>query len=126
MALYIKSVGCECDDCTPDDPCADGCDCAIFETDFLDGATEKNDDYDVTGQFVFSQNLTIDVDFVSDNSGMRFQVLADAVSIYDSGCQTTWVDIDVVSVPAGTTTLTVLFTNCGSALNSEGGFLLQC
>jgi hypothetical protein len=126
MATYIKAVGCECEDCTPDDPCASGCDCSIFEVDFLDGAVEKNDDYDVTGEFVFAQNLTVDVEFGATGSGMRFQVLANGVSIYDSGCQTGWVDVAIVSVPAGTVTLTVQFTNCGGATNSEGSFLLQC
>jgi hypothetical protein len=126
MAIYIKAVGCECDDCTPNDPCALGCECGVSILDTLDDAVTKDDDYDVTADFVFSANITIDVDFSADGSGMRFQVLADAVSIYDSGCQTSWADVDSVSVPAGTVTLTVEFTNCGGAVNSEGVFSITC
>lgn len=126
MAIYIKAVGCLCADCTPNDPCEAGCDCGVSILDTLDDAIEKDDDYDVTADFTFSANITIDVDFSADGNGMRFQVLADSVSIYDSGCQTSWLDVDVVSVPAGTVTLTVLFTNCGTAVNSEGVFTITC
>jgi hypothetical protein len=121
VALYLLGLGSGCPDCADDDPCTSGG--GVVESCTMPPkyggpvAGSHSASFDVTGHFVAAQNITIynsfsDAGALTTPTGI-FEVFANGSSIYSSGLQTSWSDTDVVSVPAGTTTLSVTMTVFG-------------
>jgi hypothetical protein len=119
---FLRTVGCECSECGPD-PCTAGCECDLFQSIEFDG----DDTLDVTGQFVFAQNLSVTQDswtcedggvFVTGSS--QIQVYANGSLLYDSGCVSGAIST-TVSIPAGTTILRLVHVHdCLNQCDSGG------
>lgn len=123
---WLKTVGCDCPECG-DDPCDPGCPCTFFATD--QDVDSRTDIYDVTGQFIISHDLSIQVAVdASVFASASFEVFADGVSVYSSGCLVSTGDSTVVSIPAGTTEISItIVTVCGGGDPTPAwDYVLEC
>ena len=111
---YLKTVGCDCPECPPD-PCDPGCECTLFYEESVSG--DFSDAIDVTGQFLVAQDIQITINPDVLSSG-RLIVTAGAAS-WDSGCVPGGAPSStVITVPGGTTTITVDLTyGCAPGTN---------
>lgn len=112
MGIYIKSVNCDCDDCTPDDPCAGGCVCGC-DFDFSDSEAggwtgTKISNPDVTGQFTGSGNCSVGLNVSEDGSIHEISIYADGVLVFHAGPTSSPVATEF-DIPAGTTSLEIVF-----------------
>ncbi len=119
--MFIKQVGCECEECGPS-PCESDCGCLFYYGDT--GTTDAYASFDVTGEFLTEQGVSWDVDI---GGGASITVYADGVLVYSTGCQTDFFDSTVITIPAGTTTLAVQVSYCDEEPHSiEWAWLLEC
>ncbi len=108
MAVFIRSVGCDCPECGPD-PCTAGCDCTFNEqANTTDGSTGTvSEDFAAGSNFVIAHTVYIDV--VIDSGVLVFNLYADAVLVYTTGSIGAGTTSGSASIPAGTTTITAEF-----------------
>lgn len=123
MAIYIKSIGCDCPECGAD-TCDTGCACDFAANIEFDG----DDTYDVTGQFIVEKSLSVTqaswtCAFFSGGvhtGSSQIKVYANSVLIYDSGCVSGAITA-IVTVPSGTTSLRLVHVDdCLSECESDG------
>jgi len=105
MATYIKSTNCTAG-CL-ENPCCNLTESATQSTDGPDTITEN---INVAAQAGSSMPVVFEWNVGFSGGNARFRLLADAVEIYDTGCVGNTPGSDTVTVPAGTTTLTVEVT----------------
>lgn len=121
--MWIKQVGCECEECGPD-PCTDACICNFYRE------LEPNVDetLDVTGLFIVEHEISIellggDCHLLGGGDGPRYQriqVYGNSSLIYDSGCISGGISTTIF-IPAGTTSLNLINTyDCTSICESDG------
>jgi hypothetical protein len=117
---WLKTVGCDCPDCGPD-PCTPGCLCTFAET---AGGTASDDiTWDVTGQFIIEHDINYLFAGEVDPGNYRLQILADGVTLFDSGCVTD-PGGGILTIPAGTTSLRIIITvGCGGTPEAPDWFV---
>jgi hypothetical protein len=124
---FLKTVGCECPDCGPDE-CTGGCPCDVSVSD-----TGVNVGYDQTFNLNSSgdplgndASLVIDYDMdtvIAD----QMRVYIDGVLAYDSGCVLN-TGGTTITVPAGSTTVrVVIIDDCTAVgLGTNWAFSIAC
>lgn len=117
MAIFIKSVGCDCPECGPDPCTAGGCFCDGGLTAFATSAGTDSDSRATYGSFLVDTEVYLEFGIGPEVcSKARLTIKADGVTIYDSGCLTYGSYTDSVTVPAGTALLELIVdAGCDSA-----------
>lgn len=121
---WLKTVGCDCPECGPT-PCDAGCFCGFaYATD--DGGPVSTA-FDVTGQFITDHDLSFDFATGPEpTASWNFEITLDGVSVFSSGCILFGSSGTVIAVPAGTTEIGLIVTDCSGI--EIGGWVvyLEC
>jgi hypothetical protein len=114
---WLKTVGCECDECGPD-PCTAGCPCGIYIETFIPAGTSGiwSEFFDTTDEFIFDH----DVDVFQSNLGSvkAVSIFADGVLVH-SGSYTGAALTVTITIPAGTTEIEIQVDTTGTSGSLE-------
>lgn len=104
--MWIKQVGCDCEECGPD-PCTPGACLCNLALNTEGGEAGYSQEFDTGTGFVSARDLYI----VFESFGIKDQLLiiADGITVYDSGCVGTFGTplTPTVTIPGGTASVVV-------------------
>jgi hypothetical protein len=116
---WLKTVGCECPGCGTE-PCDPGCDC-IWDYG-LNACDDIEEFFLVDNCFYHDRDLSIDFDVaLFTGNTAAAEIYIDGSLAYSTGCIAGGTSIsDVITIPAGTTDLSVRTYTC--ATDEECGY----
>jgi hypothetical protein len=123
MTDWLKTVGCECDECGTTACATDACLCSL-DLNTSGGDAGYDHTFDTTGDFTSTRDIY--PDFQSYTVKDQLLIYANGVLVYDSGCIGAHVT-PTVSIASGTTSVRVqVVPNCEGTVGTAWLLSITC